>query len=89
MLGGVPKAEAQEAKNKVDRIHDILLNTLFTVKQTDGTKAIWSLSELIDFVINLRRSGKSFDKTFGQMDVTYIDAHAAEILYGVKRRFKD
>ena len=94
MLGGAPKAEIKKAKQQLKQIRDIVdefidltQNTIYIVKEGEEKKIVAVQDLINEFYIVIDTwqqpseyyKGKKFEK---------IDSHAAEVLYGVKRRSK-
>ena len=95
MLGGVPKADSKkatknlkEAQEIVDKFIDLTDNTLYIVEE-DGKKEIRTLKDMIDLFYILIEHHQNIGDHFKNVTVTKIDKAAAEVLYGVKRRYQD
>lgn len=94
-LGGVPKADVARAKDNlkqaqdiVDKFIDLTDNTLYLVEE-DGGKEMVTLKDMIDRFYILIEHKQNLGDYYKDMTITKVDAAAAEVLYGVKRRFKD
>lgn len=87
MLVGVPCREAKANKDQLDRLHDTFHNNIYVVSRKDKKEALSMLSLVLEF-LNAAHDNKVSEK-FKDTEVKLVDSKAAEVLYGVKRRFKD
>lgn len=94
-LGGVPRADSdkaaknlKDAKEIVDKFIDLTDNTLYIVED-DGNKEMVTLKEMIDRFYMLIEHNQKLGDYYKNTTITKVDAAAAEVLYGVKRRYQD
>jgi hypothetical protein len=93
MLGGVPKADYKESQRKLEEVKEIadkfldeVENTVYVVKNKDKREIV-RLKDLIDdFYLCLQRNA-NISEHFEGVSTEKVDGPAAEILYGVMRRY--
>lgn len=87
MLGGVPCREVKEQKDQLDRLHDAFFTNIYIVSKGKEKHAF----KMIDLVVEFLRAAhdNKVSEIYKDVDVKYVDSKTAEVLYGVKRRYKE